>query len=386
MLRSTGDLFLKNSFQKATEFPTFVRFLRTFTASNNKIFLKNGLAPQANSPLKILVTGGAGFIGSHTVVALVEAGFEPVIVDDFANSERTVLAGIRAILGRDVPFYEADCNDADAMNHIFEAEGITGVIHFAAFKAVGESVQQPLKYYRNNLGSTMLLLDLMCTHQVHNLVFSSSCTVYGQPEHLPVTEETPRLPAQSPYGNTKAICEDIIRDTAHAVAPLKAIALRYFNPIGAHPSAEIGELPRGVPGNLVPFLTQTAAGKRESLTVFGDDYNTPDGTCVRDFIHVMDLAEAHVKALKLLNETNEDASYDVFNIGTGHGATVLELIKTFEEVTGVKLNYHIGPRRAGDVEQIYAEVTKANRDLGWQAQRTLAEGVADAWRWQQKLG
>ena len=272
------------------------------------------------------------------------------------------------------------------MNRIFEAEAITGVIHFAAFKAVGESVQQPLKYYRNNLGSTMLLLDLMCRHRVHNLVFSSSCTVYGQPEHLPVTEETPRLPAQSPYGNTKAICEDIIRDTAYAVAPLKAIALRYFNPIGAHPSAEIGELPRGVPGNLVPFLTQTAIGKRESLTVFGDDYNTPDGTCVRDFIHVMDLAEAHVSALQLLNQTNEDASYDVFNIGTGHGATVLELIRMFEEVSGVKLNYHIGPRREGDVEQIYAEVTKANRDLGWQAQRSLAEGLKDAWRWQQKLG
>lgn len=344
------------------------------------------MASEANSPLKILVTGGAGFIGSHTVVALVEAGFEPVIVDDFSNSEPTVLDGIRKILGRDVTFYDADCNDADALNRIFDQESITGVIHFAAFKAVGESVQQPLKYYRNNLGSTMLLLDLMCQHQVHNLVFSSSCTVYGQPEHLPVTELTPRLPAQSPYGNTKAICEDIIRDTAYAVAPLKALALRYFNPIGAHPSAEIGELPRGVPGNLVPFLTQTAAGKRASLTVFGDDYNTPDGTCVRDFIHVMDLAEAHVQALTLLNQTNEDASYDIFNIGTGHGASVLELIKTFESVNGVKLNYTLGPRREGDIEQIYADVTKANRDLGWQARRSLADALKDAWHWQQKLG
>lgn len=344
------------------------------------------MAPEANSPLKILVTGGAGFIGSHTVIALVEAGFEPVIVDDFSNSERTVLDGIQTILGREVTFYDADCNDSDAMNRILTAEPITGVIHFAAFKAVGESVQQPLKYYRNNLGSAMLLLDLMCQHKVHNLVFSSSCTVYGQPEQLPVTEETPRLPAQSPYGNTKAVCEDIIRDTAYAVAPLKAIALRYFNPIGAHPSAEIGELPRGVPGNLVPFLTQTAAGKRESLTVFGDDYATSDGTCVRDFIHVMDLAEAHVKALQLLNQTNEDASYDVFNIGTGQGVSVLELIKTFEEVNSVKLNYHIGPRREGDIEQIYADVSKANRDLGWTARRSLAESLTDAWRWQQQLG
>lgn len=344
------------------------------------------MASEANSPLKILVTGGAGFIGSHTVVALVEAGFEPVIVDDFSNSEPTVLDGIRKILGRDVTFYDANCNDADALNRIFDQESITGVIHFAAFKAVGESVQQPLKYYRNNLGSTMLLLDLMGRHQVHNLVFSSSCTVYGQPEHLPVTELTPRLPAQSPYGNTKAICEDIIRDTAHAVAPLKTIALRYFNPIGAHPSAEIGELPRGVPGNLVPFLTQTAAGKRASLTVFGNDYNTPDGTCVRDFIHVMDLAEAHVQALTLLNQTNEDASYDIFNIGTGHGASVLELIKTFESVNGVTLNYTLGPRREGDIEQIYADVSKANRDLGWQARRSLADALKDAWHWQQKLG
>lgn len=344
------------------------------------------MTSEANTPLKILVTGGAGFIGSHTVVALVEAGFEPIIVDDFSNSERTVLKGIQAILGREVTFYDADCNDAEAMNRIFEQELLAGVIHFAAFKAVGESVQKPLKYYRNNLQSTMLMLDLMGRHQVHNLVFSSSCTVYGQPEHLPVTEATPRLPAQSPYGNTKAICEDIIRDTTHAVAPLKTIALRYFNPIGAHPSAEIGELPRGVPGNLVPFLTQTAAGHRASLTVFGDDYNTPDGTCVRDFIHVMDLAEAHVKALQLLNQTNEDASYDVFNIGTGEGATVLQLIKTFEEVNGLKLNYQIGPRREGDVEQIYAEVTKANRELGWQATRSLAEALKDAWRWQQKLG
>ena len=342
------------------------------------------MAPTSNS-LKILVTGGAGFIGSHTVVSLIEAGFEPVIVDDFSNSDQSVLRGLRTIIGRDVPFYNANCNDADAMEAIFRQEGLTGVIHFAAYKAVGESVTKPLMYYRNNLDSLLLLLDLMPKYGVHNLVFSSSCTVYGQPEHLPVTEETPRLPAQSPYGNTKTICEDIIRDAVAASVPVKALALRYFNPIGAHPSAQIGELPRGVPSNLVPFLIQTAAGQRESLTVFGNDYNTPDGTCVRDYIHVMDLAEAHVQALRKLNETNADACYDVVNIGTGRGETVLSLINTFEQETGVKLNYKFGPRRPGDVEQVYADVTKSKRDLGWTASRSLAESLRDAWHWQQAL-
>jgi UDP-glucose 4-epimerase len=342
------------------------------------------LTPSGNSP-KILVTGGAGFIGSHTVVSLVEAGFEPVIIDDFSNSERSALDGLRAILGRDVACYSVNCNDSAAMERIFQQEALVGVIHFAAFKAVGESVAQPLKYYRNNLDSLMLLLELMPKYGVHNLVFSSSCTVYGQPEHLPVTEETPRLPAQSPYGNTKAISEDIIRDTVHANVPVKAMALRYFNPVGAHPSAQIGELPLGVPANLIPFITQTAAGIRSSLTVYGDDYNTPDGTCIRDYIHVMDLAEAHVQALRKLNDTNEDSFYDVINIGTGRGETVLNIIKTFEQETGVKLNYTIGPRRPGDVEQVYADVTKANRELGWTARRSLAESLRDAWRWQQKL-
>ncbi|QKZ12104.1 UDP-glucose 4-epimerase GalE [Spirosoma sp. KUDC1026] len=337
-----------------------------------------------NSP-KILVTGGAGFIGSHTVVSLVEAGFEPVIVDDFSNSERSALDGIRAILGRNVAFYQADCNDAAAMESIFQKEQLSGVIHFAAYKAVGESTREPLKYYRNNLDSLLLLLELMPKYSVPNLVFSSSCTVYGQPEQLPVTEETPRLPAQSPYGNTKAICEDIIRDAVHAQTPLKAIALRYFNPVGAHPSAEIGELPLGVPANLVPFITQTAAGIRSSLTVYGDDYNTPDGTCIRDYIHVMDLAEAHVQALRKLSENTAESLYDVINIGTGRGETVLNIIKTFEQVTGVKLNYSIGPRRPGDVEQVYADVTKANTELEWTASRSLAESLEDAWRWQQKL-
>lgn len=331
------------------------------------------------------MTGGAGFIGSHTVVSLVEAGFEPVIIDDFSNSQRSALDGLRAILGRDVTCYSADCNDPAVMNDIFRKEDLSGIIHFAAFKAVGESVQQPLKYYRNNLDSLMLLLELMPKYGVKNLVFSSSCTVYGQPKQLPVTEETPRLPAQSPYGNTKAISEDIIRDVVTAQAPIRALALRYFNPIGAHPSAEIGELPLGVPANLVPFITQTAAGIRSSLTVYGNDYNTPDGTCVRDYIHVMDLAEAHVQALRKLSESAEDSSYDVINIGTGRGETVLTIIKTFEQETGVTLNYTIGPRRPGDVEQVYADVTKANQELDWTAQRTLAQSLQDAWRWQQKL-
>jgi len=331
------------------------------------------------------VTGGAGFIGSHTVVSLVEAGFEPVIVDNFSNSQQSALDGLRAILNRDVTCYSVDCNDRAAMTEIFEKEELRGVIHFAAYKAVGESVQQPLKYYRNNLDSLLLLLELMPAYGVQNLVFSSSCTVYGQPEQLPVTEETPRLPAQSPYGNTKAISEDIIRDTVNARVPIRALALRYFNPVGAHPSAQIGELPLGVPANLVPFITQTAAGIRQSLTVYGSDYNTPDGTCIRDYIHVMDLAEAHVQALKKLNEAEIEASYDVINIGTGRGETVLTIINTFEQETGVKLNYTMGPRRAGDVEQVYADVTKASRELGWTARRTLAESLRDAWRWQEKL-
>ncbi|GAB4045814.1 UDP-glucose 4-epimerase GalE [Spirosoma litoris] len=337
-----------------------------------------------NTP-KILVTGGAGFIGSHTVVSLVEAGFEPVIVDNFSNSERSALDGLRAILGRDVTCYSVDCNDPVAMDDIFQKETPIGVIHFAAFKAVGESVAKPLKYYRNNLDPLMLLLELMPKHNIKNLVFSSSCTVYGQPEELPVTEETPRLPAQSPYGNTKAIGEDILRDAIQAQIPVRVLALRYFNPIGAHPSAQIGELPLGVPANLVPFITQTAAGIRSSLTVYGDDYNTPDGTCIRDYIDVMDLADAHVQALRKLNEATADASYDVINIGTGRGETVLNVIKTFEQATGVNVNYAIGPRRPGDVEQVYADVSKANNVLGWTARRTLAESLRDAWQWQQKI-
>lgn len=336
-------------------------------------------------PPKILVTGGAGFIGSHTVIALAEAGFDPVIADNFSNSERNTVAGLQAILGRDITFYEADCNDEAAMSAIFERESPAGVIHFAASKAVGESVQKPLLYYRNNLNSLVLLLELMTRYDVRDLVFSSSCTVYGQPDELPVTEETPRLPATSPYGNTKAIGEDIIRDTVLAGIPIKAISLRYFNPIGAHPSGAIGELPRGTPANLVPYLTQVAAGLRDKLTLFGNDYNTPDGTCIRDFIHVMDLADAHVSALRLLKEIPAETHYDVFNVGTGQGVTLLQLIETFEAVTGTTLNYSIGPRRAGDIEQIYANVDKVNSLMHWEAKRSLADALRDAWAWQQKL-
>ncbi|MEZ0486844.1 UDP-glucose 4-epimerase GalE [Fibrella aquatica] len=337
------------------------------------------------NPPKILVTGGAGFIGSHTVVALVEAGFEPVIVDDFSNSEPSILNGIQAILNREVRSYHINCNDSAAMTDVLDREQVRGIIHFAASKAVGESVEKPLKYYRNNLDSLLLLLELMPQFGVQNLVFSSSCTVYGQPEQLPVTEETPRLPAMSPYGNTKAICEDIIRDTVTAQMPVRAISLRYFNPIGAHPSALIGELPRGVPANLVPYLLQVASGQRASLTVHGNNYNTPDGTAIRDYIHVMDLADAHVSAIKLLAAKEETSFYDVFNIGTGRGASVLELISTFEEVNGVQLPYSLGTRRAGDIEQIYADVTKSTQGLGFETKRTLADALRDAWRWQQKI-
>jgi UDP-glucose 4-epimerase len=335
--------------------------------------------------MKILVTGGAGFIGSHTVVELHNAGFEPVIVDNLYNSNLNVLEGIKKITGREFPFYEIDCNDADKVRALFEKEKFDGVIHFAAYKAVGESVEKPLNYYENNLISLLVLLRTMKEFNVDKFVFSSSCTVYGQPEKLPVTESTPRLPANSPYGNTKAIAEDIIRDHGHSGPGIKAISLRYFNPIGAHETSLIGELPNGVPSNLVPFITQTAAGLRKSLTVFGNDYNTPDGTCIRDFIHVVDLAKAHVKALDLLESQTVTNYYDVFNVGTGEGYTVLQLIDTFEEVNGVKLNYTIGPRREGDVEQIYAQSDKVNNVMKWRAEKTMANALRDAWNWQLKL-
>jgi UDP-glucose 4-epimerase len=335
--------------------------------------------------MNILVTGGAGFIGSHTVVALAEAGFNPVIVDDFSNSEPSVLAGLKNILGREVTCHVLDCNNYTAMRQIMHDEKIEGVIHFAAFKAVGESMHEPLAYYRNNLGSLFTLLDVMLAEGVSNLIFSSSCTVYGEPDVSPVTEQTPIKPANSVYGKTKQIGEEVLRDVA-AAKPLKCISLRYFNPIGAHPSGQIGELPRGVPSNLVPYVTQTAAGKRGALTIFGGDYPTSDGTCVRDYIHVVDLAEAHVAALQFTLKSNLPSLYDTFNLGTGKGNTVLELVKTFEEVSGKALPYSIGPRRAGDVVSVFADVTKATQQLGWTTQRTMKDALEDAWKWQLHLG
>ena len=336
--------------------------------------------------MNILVTGGAGFIGSHTVVALVEAGFRPVIIDDFSNSQPSALEGLTSILGEKPTCYTQNCNDYAALCHILRTEQIGGVIHFAASKSVGESMHEPLKYYDNNLGSLITLVRAARAEGVSNLIFSSSCTVYGEPASLPVTEETPVQPASSVYGNTKQIGEEILRDVTAADPTLRAISLRYFNPIGAHPSASIGELPLGVPSNLVPFITQTAAGMRPSLTVFGNDYPTPDGTCIRDYIHVMDLAEAHVAALQNLQAAGPAAAnYQVFNVGTGQGNTVLELIEAFEEVSGQSLNYQIGPRRAGDISAVYADATKVRTVLGWEAKRSLREALADAWRWQQGL-
>lgn len=335
--------------------------------------------------MNILVTGGAGFIGSHTVVALVEAGFNPIILDDFSNSEESVLDGLEQILGFKPKTYAENCHNSATLRRIFQDEKIEGVIHFAAFKAVGESMQKPLEYYDNNLGSLIVLLQTMIECGVSNVIFSSSCTVYGEPDVLPVTEETPVKPASSVYGNTKQMGEEILHDSVAAGNTLKTIALRYFNPIGAHPSAAIGELPRGVPGNLVPFITQTAAGLRDSLTIFGDDYPTPDGTCIRDYIHVLDLAEAHVAALQFLIDKQDTHFYDIFNIGTGQGISVMELVKSFEKVSGQALRYNIGPRRAGDVTAVYADVQKSAKQLGWKAQRSMQEALEDAWRWQLKI-
>jgi UDP-glucose-4-epimerase len=334
--------------------------------------------------MNILVTGGAGFIGSHTVVALAEAGFEPVILDDFSNADPSVLEGLRRILGKPVTCHAVDCNHYGALRQILRDEKIGGVIHFAAFKAVGESMQEPLAYYRNNLCSLLTLLDAMLAEGVGHLIFSSSCTVYGEPDEVPVTEASPIKPAASVYGNTKQMGEEILRDVA-AAKPVNAISLRYFNPIGAHPSALIGELPRGVPNNLVPFITQAAAGLRSQLTVFGNDYPTPDGTCVRDYIHVMDLAEAHVSALRYSLASEGGHLYDTFNLGTGQGQSVLQLLQTFEAVTGEKLHYQIGPRRVGDVVAVWADVTKAQQMLGWSAKRSVGQALEDAWRWQQQL-
>lgn len=335
---------------------------------------------------KILVTGGTGYIGSHTVVELQQAGYGVVVVDNLSNSNIEVLSGIEKITGIRPAFENIDCTDYVNMDRMFEKyPGIDGVIHFAASKAVGESVEKPLHYYRNNLLSLMNLLQLMPIHKISNLVFSSSCTVYGQPDKLPVTEDAPIKPALSPYGKTKQIGEDIIRDTVFANDFYKAVILRYFNPIGAHPSAHIGELPSGVPNNLLPFVTQTAMGIRKQLQVFGNDYNTPDGSCIRDYIHVVDLARAHVVAVaRMLNKENKEP-VETFNLGTGRGLSVLEIVHTFEKVNGVKVPYRIADRREGDIEQVWADPSYANEVLGWKAQETVEETLRSAWRWELNL-
>ena len=346
----------------------------------------NLLNINAMSKGKILVTGGAGYIGSHTTVELQNAGYEVVIVDNLSNSNAGMIDGIERITGIRPAFYQVDCNDKVAMKDVFENQkGIKGIIHFAASKAVGESVQKPLMYYRNNLDSLMTLMELMPEYGVEGIVFSSSCTVYGQPDILPVDETAPIKPALSPYGNTKQVNEEIIRDAIYSGVPYKAIILRYFNPIGAHPTAEIGELPNGVPQNLVPFVTQTAMGIRKELSVFGDDYDTPDGSCIRDYINVVDLAKAHVIAVDRMLTNKSEENVEIFNLGTGRGVSVLELINAFEAATGVKLNYKIVGRREGDIEKVWANPDRANNVLGWVAKENLEDTLASAWKWQEKL-
>lgn len=332
---------------------------------------------------KVLVTGGTGYIGSHTVVELIMDGFEVIIIDNLYNSEAVVADRIGQITGVRPVLEVLDLCDEEPLKDFFNKHNdISAIIHFAAYKAVGESVRKPLEYYRNNLLSLINLLEAMKTYNISSMVFSSSCTVYGQPEKLPVSEEAPLQPAKSPYGNTKRIGEDIIRDTCIADEKIKAISLRYFNPIGAHPTALIGELPRGVPENLVPFITQTAYGLRDELKVFGDDYDTPDGSCIRDYLHVVDLAKAHVVALKRLLEDKNKKNYEIFNLGTGKGVSVFEAIESFERATGVKLKYHVTERRPGDIEKIWADPSLANRELGWKTLYTLDDAMKSAWEWE----
>lgn len=336
----------------------------------------------------VLVTGGTGFIGSHTTVELQQAGYKVVIVDNLSNSRAEVVDGIEKISGIRPAFEKVDCLDKEGMDNVFRKyPEISGIIHFAASKAVGESVEKPLLYYRNNLVSLINLLELMPKHHVKGIIFSSSCTVYGQPdpENLPVTEDAPIKKAESPYGNTKQVNEEIIQDTIKSGSPIKAILLRYFNPIGSHPSSIIGEMPNGVPMNLIPYVTQTAMGIREQLSVFGDDYDTPDGSCIRDYIYVCDLAKAHVKAMERILEDKSEDKVEVFNIGTGHGVSTLELVHSFEKATGVKLNYKVVGRRAGDIEKVWADPKKANEVLGWTAETSLEETLKSAWDWQKKL-
>jgi UDP-glucose 4-epimerase len=332
---------------------------------------------------KILVTGGAGYIGSHTAVELHEAGHIPVLLDNFSNSERFILDQLKHIIGYNPIAYEGDCRDGSLLDRIFKEHTIGGVIHFAAYKAVGESVEHPLMYYSNNIGSMIHMLEAMERAHVKSLVFSSSCTVYGQPNQLPVDENAPIKPAASPYGYTKQVAEQLIQDSVKSGSELQAVILRYFNPIGAHSSGLIGELPLGVPNNLVPFITQTAIGIREELTVFGKDYNTPDGTCIRDYIHVSDLARAHVQALKWMEGNGLNPG--VFNVGTGSGTSVLQAIQSFERSTKVSLNYSMGERRPGDVEKVWANAEKIKRELNWQPQFSVDDAMEHAWKWENWL-
>ncbi len=346
---------------------------------------------------RVLVSGGAGYIGSHVTVELLQAGYDVVVADNLSNCDMTCFEGVKKITGRnDIPFEKIDCCDYESVKKLFSDFRIDAVIHFAAYKAVGESVAEPVKYYKNNLMSFLNILDAAKEHGGCNVLFSSSATVYGETEKLPVTEQSERQSATSPYGNTKQICEDILRDTVKATAaygaevmpglerrgPVKGIALRYFNPIGAHPSALIGELPRGVPNNLVPYITQTAAGKRECLSIFGNDYPTPDGTCLRDYIDVVDLAKAHVAAVARMLDGKMKKDYEIFNIGTGRPVSVLELVTTFEKVNNLKLNYRFAPRRAGDVTAIWADPALAEKELGWKAERSLDQTLESAWKWE----
>ncbi len=336
--------------------------------------------------MKILVTGGLGFIGSHTVVELQSEGFDVVVIDDCSNSSEKVLDGITAITGKTPVFEKIDLKEKNEVSDFFKRHhDIEGVIHFAASKAVGESVQKPLLYYENNIGTLVYILQELSKNTRSNFIFSSSCTVYGQADEMPITENAPVKVAESPYGNTKQMGEEIIADTCNVTTGLNAIALRYFNPMGAHPSAEIGELPLGVPQNLVPFITQTGVGLREELSVYGDDYPTQDGTAVRDYIYVVDLAKAHVIALKRLIENKNKENYEVFNVGTGTGSSVLEVIQSFERVSKKKLNYKIVARRAGDIVSAYADTTKANNELGWKSEYTLDQAMKSAWDWEQKV-
>ena len=336
--------------------------------------------------MKILVTGGLGFIGSHTVVELQQEGYEVVIIDNCSNASEDALDGITAITGKRPEFEKLDLrNKTDVVSFFARHPDVKGVIHFAASKAVGESVEKPLLYYENNLSTLVYLLQQLTEKTEAHFIFSSSCTVYGQADEMPITENAPVKPAESPYGNTKQIGEEIIRDTCKVSPQLRAISLRYFNPMGAHPSAQIGELPLGVPQNLVPFITQTGIGLREQLSVFGDDYPTEDGTCIRDYIHVVDLARAHVVALKRLLNNENESNYEIFNVGTGTGSSVMEVIRSFEKVTGKRLKYKVVGRRAGDVIRAYADTSRANRILGWKAESTLDEAMSSAWKWEQKI-